>query len=182
MNFSIQPFVTLHFWPQFLASLSVDNMLKIYYANVNSLISYCIMIYHTGSSSAVQKINNMHRRILKVLFRVHSCDVDMHMKKHNILDIHDTYKLRLVCLGHKMKYDKQNLPIFFKEYYKNKCRLNLRNSKDFITPFYRLNISQRSVDYAIPRVWNRLPDTCKSITSYRRFLKAIKRLLLTKNI
>ena len=150
-------------------------MLKIYHANVNSLISYCLMIYYTGNSSAVHKVENMQRRILKMLFGVHSCDVSIYMKKYNILNISDYYKLKLLCLGHKMKYDNLNLPVFFQKYYKNKRTLNIRNNNDFIIPFHRLRTSQRSVDYAIPREWNNLPEHIKNIPNYKRFTKAVEK-------
>ena len=73
-----------------------------------------------------------------------------------------------------MKYDNQSLPVFFQEFYKNKDNLNLRNKKDFIIPFHRTRISQRSVDYAIPHVWNKLPDNIKKISKYKSFIKTIK--------
>ena len=160
--------------------LTTENLLKIYHANVNSYLSYCLMIYHTGNTTAVHKIKLMQRRILKVLFRVHSYEVDNHMKRHKILDIDDSYKLKLLCLGHKMKYDNLNLPAFFQKIYKNKNVLNLRNKNDFIVAYHRLRISQRNTDYVIPREWNKLPDIIKNIPSYKHFSKAIKKILLDK--
>ena len=79
-----------------------------------------------------------------------------------------------------MKYDNQNLPTFFQEFYRNKDMLNLRNNKDFITPFHRLHITQRSVDYVIPKFWNKLPDNIKGISNYRHFVKIIKNIFLNK--
>ena len=100
--------------------LSIDNLLKIYHTNVNSLISYCSMIYLSGNSSMVHKIERMQYRILKVIFGVRSCDVDTCMKKHKILNVINSNKIKLLSIGHKMKYDKLNLPVFFQNFYKNK--------------------------------------------------------------
>ena len=61
--------------------LSTDILLKIYHANVSSLVTYCLTIYYTGNTTAVEKVNKVHRRILKVLFGVHSYNIDHHMKE-----------------------------------------------------------------------------------------------------
>lgn len=160
--------------------LSTDILLKIYHANVSSLVTYCITVYYTGNTTAVEKVNKVHRRILKVLFGAHSYDIDYYMKEKNILNISESFELKLLCLGHKMKYDNQSLPVFFQDFYKNKDKLNLRNKKDFIIPFRRTRISQRSVDYTISHVWNKLPDNIKNISKYKSFIKTIKSHIFDK--
>ena len=74
--------------------LSLDNLLKTYYTNVNSLVSNCSVIYCTGNLSFIDKIICMQRRILKVLFGACSTDVNNCMKKHKILNIRDSLMSR----------------------------------------------------------------------------------------
>ena len=60
------------------------------------------------------------------------------MKKYKIQGIGDLYKMKLLSLGHKMKYKKENPPAFFQNFYKTKDTLNLSNKMDSIIPFYRV--------------------------------------------
>ena len=119
----------------------------------------------------------MQRRILKLVFRVRDKELDTRLKRHKILDVSSTYSLKILSLGHKMIYDKNNLPAFFQTCYKNKKQINLRNSHDFVTPLHRLRITQRSVDYIIPQLWNKLPKDIKKISKLKVFVRSIKEIL-----
>ena len=101
-------------------------------------------------------------------------------RKKNILNISESFEWKLLCFGHKMKYDNQSLPVFFEDFYKNKDKLNLRNKKDFIIPFRRTRISQRSVDYTISHVWNKLLANIKNMSKYKSFIKTIKSHIFDK--
>ena len=49
--------------------LSSKNLLKIYFANINSLISCCLLFYQTGNFTNLVKLNNLQKRLLKIIFR-----------------------------------------------------------------------------------------------------------------
>lgn len=158
--------------------LCVGNLLKIYHANINSLISYCVLAYHSGNLTNIKRIRNMQQRILKIIFKVHSSDVEIYMKKHNLLDVTDTYVYKLLCIGHKMIYNRCTLPQYLQNVYKNKENLHLRNKTDFIVPFYRLAITQNSIDYKIAVTWNKLPSEIKNISRYSLFVNKIKKIII----
>ena len=158
--------------------LPVRHLLKVYHANINSLISYCILVYHTGNSTNTNKVRRMQFRILKILFKTNSTELDAYMKQFNILDVTDTYIYKLLCIGHKMIYNNLSLPDFLHNMYQCKMNLNLRNNTDFIIPFHRITIAQNSLDYRIPWVWNKLPPELKRITQYNSFVKEVKKIII----
>ena len=159
--------------------LPVGHLLKIYHANINSLISYCLIAYHAGNSTNITKIRGIQQRILKVIFAVRSHDLQKHMIEHGLLDVSDTYIYKILCIGHKMVYNPFSLPIFLRSIYRNKIDSNLRNNKDFIVPYHRLTIGQNSLDHRVAVVWNKLPKEIKDITRYSLFVKQAKRLLIS---
>ena len=48
--------------------LNIKSMMKIYYSNVFSIISYCLLVYARGSTKNLERIERLHRRILKIIF------------------------------------------------------------------------------------------------------------------
>ena len=58
---------------------------------------------------------------------------------------------------------------------------NTRNRNRFVIPQYRrLQISDRSLSYAIPNTWNNIPDIIKSTNSLAVFKKKLKLYLVEK--
>ena len=158
--------------------LSIGHLLKIYHANINSLISYCIMAYHTGNLMNIKKIRCMQQRILKIIFKIHSSELDIYMKKYGLLDVTEVYKYKLLCTGHKMVHNRHALPQYLQNVYQNKEDLNLRNKANFIVPFHRLTITQNSIDYKVAHVWNKLPIEIKTITRHNLFNKKLKKIIV----
>ena len=157
--------------------LDVKHLLDIYYANVQSIISYCILAYYSGNSSNIHKLNVIQKRILKVVFRANRIDILDYMKKHRLMNIDDIYKYKLLCLGYKMKYEPQSLPQFLQGIYKTKELLSLRNKSDFIIPFHRIKMAQNCVDFKVAKTWNKLPKEIKEITKFSMFSRQVKELL-----
>ena len=158
--------------------LPIGHLLKIYHANINSLISYCILVFHSGNLTNIKKIRCMQQRILKILFKTQTSEVDKYMKRYNLLKVTETYIFKLLCIGHKMVYNHTSLPQYLQNVYKNKENIKLRNNKDFIVPFHRLAIAQNSLDYKISKMWSKLPIEIKNISRYNSFVKQIKKIII----
>jgi len=159
--------------------LSTQNLLKIYFSNVNSIFSYCILVYHTGNLTNIQKVCKLQKRILKVIFNVRTQNLDTYMKRYKILNISQLFSMKLLTLGHTMKYRNRILPHFLQNTYQSKTNLNLRNKNDFIVNFHRTSISQRSIDYIVGAEWNMIPPWLKCIPSLKKFKKHAKQWILS---
>ena len=121
--------------------MSTANMLEIYFAYVHSNISYGLQVYGRGNRCNIAKIELLQKRILKVIFRCHSCDIPQILEKHNILDVNNllTYKVLIMAYKTICMYMKNSLPIFLQNQYMfiHKDDTCLRNKNDFIVKYYR---------------------------------------------
>ena len=77
-----------------------------------------------------------------------------------------------------IKNNKENVPNYFQDLYKSKSHITIRNNADFILPYYRTSIGQRSIDYILASEWNVLPNKIKLTDKKTLFKKAIKNFLL----
>ena len=87
--------------------------------------------------------------------------------------------MKLLILGHTMKYRNHRQPNFLQNKYQSKTNLNLRNKNDFTVHFHRTSISQRSIDYIVASEWNIIPSWLKCIPSLKRFKKHAKQWILS---
>ena len=67
-----------------------------------------------------------------------------------------------MCLGHSIVYNNRSVPeceiSYFKHLYESKSELSIPNKRNFITPYYRTVIGQRSLDFILAMTWNKLPN------------------------
>ena len=158
--------------------MSQANMLKIYYANVHSILSYCILIYGKGNAGNLDRLERLHKRILKTIFFETTTGVEVRMKKTEILSLHHLRRFKAVILAFKVFNYECGLPEFLNHAYESKKNVNLRNSTDFVTRYYRTNMGQRCMNYWIAMDWNALPYECKSEKSLSKFKKKVKSYLV----
>ena len=108
----IRKFLPIFF--KFRKFMSLDNLFKIYFANIYSLMTYCILVYATGNKSNFDKLSSLHRRILKIIFRTNSESIKNLMIEHNLLDLDTLYRYRLLSLSFLALHEanRANLPTF----------------------------------------------------------------------
>ena len=158
--------------------LNMKSMMKIYYSNVFSIISYCLLVYARGSTDNLERIERLHRRILKIIFSKRSNTLNDAMKSNNLFSLKTLIKYRTLCLGHKIINDNVSLPNFLKLSYVCKEKLNLRNRLDFVTSYHRTNIGQRCLNFQIAQEWKKLPNEYKKIKRHKNFKCLLKKYLL----
>ena len=52
--------------------------------------------------------------------------------------------------------------------------INTRNRHLAVPPYHRLTVTQHSVSYKGPQIWNKLPLEIRSLNSITKFKKAVK--------
>ena len=139
----------------------MKQLVMLYFANVHSILSYCITIYGRGNSGNLEKLSRLQRRILKIIFSNKMTDAtyihaDFHeiMKQYKICSPKNMLKLQTLLLAHRIIYDADNLPCFLRDKYSCKKEIGLRNKLDFVTPYYRTNFGQRSINFCLAKEWN----------------------------
>ena len=155
-------------------------LLKIYYAHIYSLLSYCIMLYGNHCLSNMRILERFQTRILKLIFRVSSDEIDETRTKYKLFNMSQLFKYKVICLAHLIVHDNDKTPFYFKHMYKSKLNTSLRNRYNFISPFYRTSIGQRTLDVVIGIEWNQLPANIKNITNRKIFKTTLKNYLLFK--
>ena len=100
------------------------------------------------------------------------------MKQYKICSPKNMLKLQTLLLAHRIIYDADNLPCFLRDKYSCKKEIGLRNKLDFVTPYYRTNFGQRSINFCLAKEWNCLPPQLKNQQNFKLFKKQIKIWLL----
>ena len=158
--------------------MTIQCLLSIYYSNIYSLLSYCILVYGNYIATNTNRLERVQKRILKIVFNVSSNEIDETMKRNGIFSLSQIYRYKLLNLGHVMIYSPSELPEYFKNVYETKNLSPLRNRYDYLTPYYRTTIGQRRLDYRLAAEWNKLPANIKSIHNRRLFKLTLKNYLL----
>ena len=126
----------------------------------------------------MNKLERLQLRILKIIFNTNSSEIHKFMKENGLLPLSKIYLFKLLSLGHTIIHNSAALPEYFKDKYKTKIYLTLRNRCDFLVPFYRTTIGQRRLDYRLAIEWNKLPTDIKSINKNKSFKHRLKVYLL----
>ena len=160
-------------------SIPRQQMIMLYFAHVHSIISYCILVYGRGNSGNLERLNRLQNRILRIIFPEYFTSKDLAeiRSRFRICSPKVLLQIKTLLLAHKIIYNVDELPHFFINKYSCKKELNLRNKLDFITPYYRTNLGQRSIDYCVSKEWNCLPPHLKSQNNHRIFKMAIRQWL-----
>ena len=162
--------------------LSIKELMKLYHALINSLLTYCILIYRNGNETSFHRLFRIQKMILKIILNGSSHEVLKLMVVSKVLSLPHTYNLKLLKLGHKMIFSKHSVPLFLQNTYTAKTNLNLRNKDNFITPYFRTSTGQRSIRYSVAQLWNKIPSSLKLNSNEKQFLKKAKEYLLNSQL
>ena len=150
--------------------LDESSAKKIYYAFVQSILTYCICVW--GGVCQVflwaECLEKIQKRILRNLF--HGTRHECIFKSKEILKFKDLYKLSMAIRMHDILYGRQpSLAEFIPLDTRNHPQ-NTRNRNQFIGPFPRVNTIQCSFMYQIIEIWNEdVPISLKSEPSRSLF-------------
>ena len=96
-----------------------------------------------------------------------------------ILNVFDLYKLRLAIF--MFSCQRQILPLSLTRYVSINSSIHshcTRSNADFHIPYARTSVSQKTIYYAGPKLWNALPPYLKSAPSLNVFKRQYKERLL----
>ena len=142
---------------------------SMYYAIVYPYLLYCNLIWGAACESNLNKLLIAQKRIVRIIGgkknHEHSNPLFYEL---GILKINDVHKL--VCCEYAFK--NSNLLTLRENYH------NTRLCETFRVRFQRLNVSQRSLQYIVPRMYNDLPESLRGIGTISSFKRELKKTLL----
>jgi len=145
-------------------------LIHLYYALINSNLSYCIESWGNALPTNIQMLKKIQNKVIRTIFNKTEGS-DALYKKANILTLDKLYQLRIAELAFKLfenRPDPTSLPFITRH---SLLALPLPPS---IT-----QIGHRRVEYQATACWNGLPNQIKLITDPYLFRKTLKQHLIS---
>ena len=151
--------------------LPEDSLKNLYYTLVHPYLIYCVLIWGGTYCSHLNKILLLQKKIVRIITKSgYLAHTDPLFKRTGILKIQELYEFHLALYA-----------------YVNKINLNYathshetRHRFDPVPAFNRLSLTQRSLTYAAPKVFNSLPIVIRNSPSVGTFKKECKTYLLNR--
>ena len=141
--------------------LPLSALKSLYFALFHSHILYCPSIYSCTSNSNMKKINNLQKKVIRIItnskFRDHTLPLFTSL---NILPLDKLIFQRKNLLMHSFihKYGPNSFHTTWASHSTINPELNLRNSNDIILPQPRTDLFKKLPSYSLPKTWNELND------------------------
>ena len=136
---------------------------------IESQFSYCPLIWMFCSGTMNRKINHIHERALRIVYRDYESSFEDLLKKDKSLTFHHRNIHQVAIEMFKVKHDLS--PPFMKEIFDSDV-----NFREY---FRRPNVNTvkkgcRSLRNFGPIVWKMLPEKCKSCETLEEFKNSVK--------
>ena len=144
-------------------------------AFIESQFSYCPLIWMFHNRTMNNRINAIHERSLRIVYRDHDSTFEQLLMKDESYNIHERNLQRLATEIYKVK---NNLtPEFMKDIFTDmKHPYNLRKKPEFKTwNVQTVYCGTETLSFRGPKVWSIVPDDIKASNSLIEFKKKIKK-------
>ena len=140
-------------------------MLNLYY------LIYCNIIWGGTGDVHLGQLKLLQKKFVRLITNSQFLDhTDPLFLKTGILKIDDIHSYLLSIHAFKNISD-----------YSSHLHTHDTRNKDGLVPqFQRLSLTQRSVSYTVPKVWNSLPDYIKQCSTLSIFKSELKRFLIAQ--
>jgi exonuclease III len=149
------------------SSVPEKELINLYYSLVYPYLLYCNIVWGGTFSTHLAPLLLLQKKIIRILTsQPYLAHTDPLFHRAGILKLDDIHRYQLALHAFKIKSRAGFPPI--------NHRYLTRNREDFVPPFQRLSLTQHSVSFAAPSVWNALPSFIKECSSTHSFRKALK--------
>ena len=158
-----------------ISSYMNQNKLRILMkAFVTSQFSYCPLVWMFHSRSLNNKINRLHERALRLVYRDHKSSFQQLLHKDNSVTIHHQNIQRLAIEMFKIKNKISPTPMQ-DLFTKNQCNYELRNKRLWEPTNARtMTYGTETVTFMGPKIWDLIPTEIKKANSLTTFKSKIK--------
>ena len=150
--------------------LSKHAMMTIYYSLMQSQTNYCIETWGSwqprGNKIILQRLQAVTNKYFRLLYNMDRDESVRHvLKSHNILNISQSYDFHVLQLMHKAAH--------------NELPFSLNDALIYSNQFFffkqpRLKQTERSLIFAGPTLWNKLPPELILPSNFTIFIKDLK--------
>ena len=148
--------------------LNTDKLRILAKAFIESQFNYCPLVWTFHSRTANKKINKLHERTLRIVYKDKSLTYEQLLEKDNSFTIHERNLQKLAIEMYKVKH---NLcPIPFRDIFQMKER-----GSDFVVPkINTVNRGEETIRYRGPITWELVPQDIREVESLALFKSKIK--------
>ena len=154
--------------------LSEDKLKLIMKTFIESQFNYCPLVWMCHSRILNNKINKLHERALRVVYKNNEMTFQELLEKDKSFTIHDRNLQKLAIEMYKVKNNLSPVPIqeIFRQVNDSQ---QLRNKNDFEIPKVRtVNNGIETIRYRGPITWDLVPNDIKQSKSLSEFKEEIK--------
>ena len=154
--------------------VTIDALKAFFYAHCLSHINYASTIWCNTDDDHVKKINRLHKRAVKLMYRDSNLSVEQRYEHLEILTLKDQFSYNACTLVFKQSCG------LVPEYLQALLPCQNKRTLDFTKPTStsRLNLTQAGFVYSSISAWNSLPRNCKSRSSLSTFKNTLRRHFL----
>jgi hypothetical protein len=144
--------------------LSQDKLRVLMSAFIESQFNYCPLIWMFHSRNINNKINKLHERSLRLIYKDKSLTFEELLEKDHSFTIHERNLQKLAIEMYKVKNSLSPEPIL------DLFEVKERGRNDFVIPkINTVNRGAETVRYRGPKTWELVPDEIKNATSLSIF-------------
>ena len=135
---------------------------------IESQFNYCPLLWMFCSRTLNNKINKLHERALRVVYKSDNLTFQQLLEKDKSFTIHERNL-------QKVKNKISPLPIQELFKFRGNSAQNIRNNREWEVPRVRtVNNETESIRYRGPETWELLPNEIKTSSSLSEFKRKIK--------
>ena len=149
--------------------VSTEALLAFFHGHCMSHINYASTIWCNTDENYLNKLNRLHKRAIKIIYRVPDITTSEKYQHLGILTLKNQFKYNACKMVFRQSH--QLVPTYLQRLLPRQNPRTLDYAKPAQTS--RLNITQAGFTYSSVSVWNALPYQCKSCTTLGNFKKAV---------
>ena len=156
--------------------LDKSSLLTLYHSLVNSYVQYCVISWCHGNVSMIQKLQQVSTKAINWINTKKQKNSNV-FQQHNLLTIQQSKQLEIAKFMHK--FFNKSLPpafsnIFDSNFLSKKATLCTRSKSKLCPQYCRIKLTQQTLKFRGPMLWNKLPVALKDIKSLPKFMKCFK--------
>ena len=153
--------------------LSIDKLRLMMKTFIESQFNYCPLIWMCHSRTLNTKINKLHERALRVVYKDDTLSFDQLLEIDGSFTIHERNLQKLATEMYKVKNNISPTPV--RDIFKPSTELNLRNNNVWDIPKVRtVNNGIETIRYRGPITWDLVPPKIKDSKNLSEFKARIK--------
>ena len=158
-----------------LRSYADQNALLMFYnAHIMSHINYASSVWDGACEVHLKKLNSLHRRAAKIIGKGLQISTDEKQKELNMLSLKKQFVYNKAVMMYKVWHEE--VPTYISSLFKKACARY--NSDNFLLPFSRIDLYQRSLAFSGASTWNSLSSIQKNSQSLNSFKKHLFDMLI----